>query len=513
MSLEGQNIASPRATPRSWVALGLLTMPVLLMSIDLTVLAVAVPELSEDLSPTASQLLWIVDVYGIFLAGLLILMGLLGDRIGRRKLLLIGSLLFGAASAAAALSTTPEMLIAARALLGVGGATLMPSTLALIRNIFTDPEQRRRAVSVWAAAFAGGAGLGPIVGGAILEHFEWGAVFLINVPLMLILLVAGPMLLPESKDPRPGRFDILSALLLILAVLVFVYGLKHAAEHGWGWRVLAVLLVALLGTTWFAIRQRRLATPLIDIKLFGSLPFSVAVLANVAGVFALVSVLYFFPQYIQLVLGKTPLQAGVWALPIAFGAILGAMLAPALARKVAIGWLIGLGLLVAAGGYATLAALGVEETVMIAFAGGALIGCGVGLADTLTNDIIIATAPPNRAAAAAGISETAYELGGALGIAILGSFGTSLYRARVEAGSAGVPAEVIDAAKETLGGAHMVAGELPAVRSGNFLSMVNEAFTTAMTDTFIMGSVILLFAAFAAAVVLRRRRVDEAKRY
>lgn len=500
------NTAPLRATTRSWVALGLLTMPVLLMSIDLTVLAVAVPELSEDLAPSASQLLWIVDIYGIFLAGLLILMGSLGDRIGRRRLLLIGSLLFGAASAIAAFSTSPEMLIAARALLGIGGATLMPSTLSLIRNIFADPDQRRRAISVWAAAFAGGAGLGPGVGGAILEHFEWGAVFLINVPLMIVLLIAGPFLLPESKDSRPGRFDLASAALLIASVLAFVYGLKHAAEYEWGWSAIAFLAVGIVGGTWFTFRQRRLANPLVDVTLFRSLPFSVAVLANIAGVFALVTVLYFFPQYIQLVLEKTPLQTGLWAVPIAFGAIFGAILAPILARKIPIGWLIGVGLFVAAAGYAVMAGLGVDEMMALAFTGGALIGGGVGLADTLTNDVIITTAPPNRAAAAAGISETAYELGGAMGIAILGSFGTSIYRDRVESSAAGLPEEAVNAAKETLGGAHMVAGELPGEAAGGFIAMVNDAFTTAMTDTFIVGNAILAVTAITAVLVLRTRR-------
>lgn len=499
--------APPRATARSWVALGLLTMPVLLMSIDLTVLAVAVPELSEDLAPSSAQLLWIVDIYGIFLAGLLILMGSLGDRIGRRRLLLIGSLLFGAASAIAAFSTSAEMLIAARALLGIGGATLMPSTLSLIRNIFADPEQRRRAISVWAAAFAGGAGLGPIVGGAILEHFAWGMVFLINVPLMIVLVCAGPFLLPESKDPQPGRFDVLSALLLIASVLVFVYGLKYAAEYGWGLGAMGLLIAGVLGGLWFTLRQRRLTSPLVDVSLFRSLPFSVAILANLAGIFALVTVLYFFPQYIQLVLNKTPLEAGVWALPIALGAVSGAVIAPTLAKRIPIAWLIGGGLLIAAAGYAVLTGLSVDEAITIAFIGGALIGAGVGLADTLTNDVIIASAPPNRAAAAAGISETAYELGGALGIAILGSLGTSIYRARLDDTiAAEFPAETVDAAKDTLGGAHMAAAHLPEEAAGPFLHHVDESFTTAMTDTFLTGGSILAVVAIAAVIALRGRR-------
>lgn len=501
-----------RATFRSWVALALLTMPVLLMSIDLTVLAVAVPLLSEDLAPSASQLLWIVDIYGIFLAGLLILMGSLGDRVGRRRLLLVGSVLFGLASAIAAFSTTPEMLIAARALLGVGGATLMPSTLSLIRNIFADPDQRRRAISVWAAAFAGGAGLGPIVGGAILEHFHWGAVFLINVPLMVILVAAGPFLLPESRDPNPGRFDPPSAGLLIAAVLVFVYGLKQAAEHGWDLSAGTLLLMGVVGGAWFVLRQRRLTDPLVDVSLFRSLPFSVAVIANLAGIFALTTVLYFFPQYIQLVLGKTPLHAGIWALPIAFGAILGAIVAPILAQRLRISWLIGGGLLIAASGYVVLNRLGIDEVVSIAVIGSALIGAGVGLADTLTNDVIIATAPASRAAAAAGISETAYELGGALGIAILGSLGTSIYRANLEnAVASEFPSEAVDAARETLGAAYMAAEQLPADSADEFLLRVNQSFTAAMTDTFLAGGAILTTVAVLVLVVLRRRGTRNAQ--
>ncbi|MCP3426051.1 MFS transporter [Rothia sp. AR01] len=507
MSHPNRSEAAPRATFRSWLALALLTTPVLLMSIDLTVLSVAVPKLSEDLKPTASQLLWIVDVYGIFLAGLLILMGSLSDRIGRRRLLLIGSVLFGAASVLAAASTSPEMLIVARALLGIGGATLMPSTLSLIRTIFADPAQRRRAISVWAAAFAGGAGLGPVVGGALLEHFAWGSVFLINVPLMALLLAAGPFLIPESRDPRPRKFDPASAVMLIASVLVFVYGLKRAAEHGWGVPAVSLLLAGVAGGLWFAMRQRRLSHPLIDIWLFRSAPFTIAVLANLAGIFALTSVLYFFPQYIQLTLGKTPLQAGLWAVPIAVGAVIGAIVAPVLIRHVRGAWLIGGGLLVAAGGFFVLSQLGLQEDIFVAFSGGALIGAGVGVADTLTNDMIIAAAPKDRSAAAAGISETAYELGGALGIAVLGSLGTSFYRSRIDDDlAAQLPQEIVGPTKDTLAAAHASAEYLPSEVVPEFLRRVNDFFTQAMTSTFGVGASILAFAALCAVVVLEVHR-------
>ncbi|MFF8632395.1 MFS transporter [Streptomyces werraensis] len=492
---------------RQWWALAALTFPVLLMSIDLTVLSTAVPSLSEDLAPTATQLLWIIDVYGVFMAGLLVTMGSLGDRIGRRRLLMIGALAFGGASALAAFAWNAEVLIAARALLGLGGATLMPSTLSLIRAVFTDPAQRRRAIAVWAASFAGGAGLGPIVGGLLLEHFWWGSVFLINLPVMVLLLVLGPRLLPESKDPNPGPFDIASALLLTAAVLALIFGIKEIGKHGWAPASLTLLLAGGLLTALFAVRQSRLAHPLIDIKLFRSLPFTVAVLANIAGVFAMTGVLYFFPQYVQLVLGHSPLEAGLWSLPLAAGAVLGALAVPAVARRLTVGRVIGIGLAAAAAGYLTLSMLGTGGVLSVAFTGGVLIGAGVGMAETLTNDVIIGTAPAEKAGAAAGISETAYELGGALGTAVLGSIGTGLYRNQVLAGlPAHTPSAVTDAATQTLGAAGQAAAHLPPEQARPFLSLVNEAFVHAMTQTFTIAALIVGAAALAGFLALRRHR-------
>ncbi|WP_106848317.1 MFS transporter [Blastococcus sp. Marseille-P5729] len=494
-----------RAGARQWAALAALTVPVLLMSIDLTVLAVAIPELSEDLAPTGTQLLWIVDIYGFFLAALLVLMGNIGDRIGRRRLLLIGAVAFGAASMLAAFAWSPEVLIAARALLGIGGATLMPSTLALIRNIFTDPAQRRRAVSVWVAAFAGGAGLGPVVGGFLLEHFWWGSVFLINVPVMIALLIAAPPLVPEFRNPAPGRFDLLSAGLLMAAMLTGVYGLKDAAAHGWGITPALWVTASLALAVVFVLRQRRLSDPLIDIALFRSLPFSTAVIANVAGVFALTALLYYLPQYLQLVLGHSPLTAGLWALPIAAGAILGSLIAATLARVIGAGWLIGGGLILAAGGYLTLTALGLDGIAWIAFTGGALVGAGIGIADTLSNDVIVGTAPPEKAGAAAGISETAYELGGALGTATLGALGTSIYRTQVtDALPADTPPDIADAVTETLGAAVATAQQLPEDRAAMLLDLVRPAFTDAMTTAFTTAAIVLATIGTLAATALAR---------
>jgi DHA2 family multidrug resistance protein-like MFS transporter len=268
--------APGKAPPRAWIGLGVIALPCMLYSMDLTVLNLAVPHLTADLAPSAAELLWIVDIYGFMIAGALITMGTLGDRIGRRRLLLIGAAVFGAASALAAFATTPAMLIASRALLGLAGATLAPSTLSLIRNMFEDEGERRVAIGVWIASFSAGAAIGPLVGGLLLEHFWWGSVFLANVPVMVALLVLGPLLLPEYRDPDAGRLDLVSAAQSLLAVLAVVYGLKRFAEHGLDAGAVAAILAGIAVAAVFLRRQRRLADPLVDLALFRSPAFSVA---------------------------------------------------------------------------------------------------------------------------------------------------------------------------------------------------------------------------------------------
>jgi DHA2 family multidrug resistance protein-like MFS transporter len=265
-------VIGPRATRREWIGLAVLALPCLLYAMDLTVLNLAVPRLSADLRPSSAQLLWIVDIYGFTLAGSLITMGALGDRIGRRRLLLAGAAAFGLASVLAAFSASAGMLIAARAVLGVAGATLAPSTLSLIRNMFLEPKQRKLAVSVWITSFSAGGAIGPLLGGVLLRWFWWGSVFLLAVPVMALLLVLGPVLLPEFRDPRPGRLDLLSAALSLAAVLAVIYGLKQLALAGGVWLpVLSVLVGLALGVV-FVRRQQRLSDPLLDLRLSAGLP-------------------------------------------------------------------------------------------------------------------------------------------------------------------------------------------------------------------------------------------------
>jgi DHA2 family multidrug resistance protein-like MFS transporter len=304
------------------MALSVLITGVLLLAIDGTVLYLAVPSLSRELEPTAEQLLWIGDIYSLALAGLLVIMGTASDRVGRKRLLLIGVAAFGLSSLLAAFAATPETLIAARALLGVSGAAIMPSTLALIRNIFTDPKERTRAIAIWSAAFGGGSAIGPLVGGLLLEHFWWGSVFLVNVPVMLVMLVAGIVLLPESKNPTPGRFDVWSAVLSLATVTPLVYAIKHTVASGFDPVTAACLIGGLAAGYLFVRRQRRLENPLLDVELFRIPAFSGAVIANVIAIFSLTGLLFFFSQYLQLARGYSPLIAGIAEMPSTIASII-----------------------------------------------------------------------------------------------------------------------------------------------------------------------------------------------
>ncbi|HEX8133746.1 MAG TPA: MFS transporter, partial [Actinomycetes bacterium] len=470
--------AIPMAGRREWVGLAVIALPCLLYAMDLTVLNLAVPKLSEALAPSSVQLLWIVDIYGFLVAGLLVTMGTLGDRIGRRRLLLAGAAGFAVASAVAAYSTSPGMLIGARALLGVAGATLAPSTLSLIRNMFADPRQRTVAVSVWITSFSVGGAVGPLVGGLLLEWFWWGSVFLPAVPVMALLLVLGPLLLPEFRDPHAGRPDLPSAVLSLVAVLAAIYGLKQLAQDGPGWTPVGCMLAGLLVGVAFVRRQRRLADPLIDLRLFANRAFGAALTTNVASFFVGFGALLFTAQYLQLVLGLSPLQAGLWSLPSSAAFILGSMATPLLARRAAPAVAMAAGLALAAVGFGLLTQLGPTGGLPLLVAGSVIFSLALAPVDTLATDLAVGAAPPQRAGAASAITETAAEFGGALGIAVLGVVGTAVYRSQLAHGvPAGVPDQAAAVARDTLGGAVAVADRLPDRLGASLLEVAQEAFT------------------------------------
>ncbi|MDI6103761.1 MFS transporter [Actinoplanes sp. NEAU-A12] len=476
---------------RRWAALAVLSTAVLLLAIDGTVLALAVPALTVDLAPTAEQVLWIGDVYSLTLAGLLVLMGNLADRFGRKRVLLLGSAAFGAVSLAAAFATSAETLIAARLLLGVAGATLMPSTLSLIRNLFPDDTERARAIAIWSTAFGAGSAIGPLTGGVLLEHFWWGSVFLINVPVMILLLISGHLLLPESRDPEPGRFDVLSAGLSMAAIVPLVFAVKHVVGHGLDAVTAGCLLAGMTAGVLFVRRQRRLDQPMLDVELFRSPAFSGAVAANVIAIFALTGLLFFFSQYLQLARAHSPLQAGLAELPATIASIAVIALIGVAVTRLGRGRAIALGMATAAAGLALVAAAAHGPYLWLGLAL-APIGLGIGLAMTLTGDAIVSAAPPRKAGSVSAITETANELGVVLGIAVLGSLVTLVYRSEVDVPS-GLTAEDATRVRDSLGPALQVLEPGSAAAAG-----ARDAFITGMQVTSVVAAILTAVAAIVA---------------
>jgi DHA2 family multidrug resistance protein-like MFS transporter len=508
--LESMHMGEPGITlagRREWVGLAVIALPCLLTTMDMTVLTLAVPAVSADLAPTAAQLLWIVDMYGFVIAGSLVTMGTLGDRIGRRRLLLIGAFAFGAASVLAAFAQTAAMLIAARAILGVAGATLAPSTLSLIRSMFVDDRQRTVAISVWTTSFAAGAAIGPFVGGALLEHFWWGSVFLVAVPVMALLLLLGPKLLPEYRDPAAGRLDLLSAAMSLASVLVVIYGLKRFAERGPGGLAVASVVAGFVVGALFLRRQRRLVDPFLDLALFRVRAFGIALATFMLSLFVLVGVFLFFAQYLQLVLGLSPFHAGMLTVPSSVGLVVGSMLTPIFVRRAPPRVVMTCGLALGAVGSAVIAYARGPSVLGILVAGSVALAFGVAPVGTLATDLIVGIAPPERAGAASAISETSAELGGALGIAVLGSVGAAIYRRAMPSDLAlsGLP-RGSEAARATLGATVALAKRLPDALGAPLLIAARDAFTLALHVTAGVGCAVLLTAAVLSGIGLRAER-------
>ena len=495
---------APLATWREWVGLGVLVLPALLIAIDMTVLHLAVPHLTADLRPTSTQLLWIIDIYGFFVAGSLVTMGSLGDRIGRRKLLLIGAAAFSLTSLLAAFSTTPAMLIAARALLGVAAATLMPSTLSLIRNMFHDERQRGLAIAIWLSLFMGGGSAGPVLGGIVLDHWWWGAVFLLNVPVMVLLLIVGPLLLPEHKQREAGRLDILSAVLATSAVMVAVYGVKDATVNGV--TPLAVLAVAAgIGIrVAFPRRQTRLSDPMISPELFRHTAFRPTLITPTLIVLAFAAPMFLTNQYMQLVLGLSAFDAALHLLPALIVGTLGSLVAPWLAGKTSPPLVICGGLAISTAGFILLAQAPVVDGYVPVIIGFTLAIVGANAAITLLTNAILGAAPPERAGEASGISETSLELAHALGIAVIGSVAAAVYRA-VVANSLPValPPEALAAGRDSLFSAAAVAGELAGSDAGALMTAAREAFMTGLHVTAGIGAALTAALTVLAVTLLR----------
>ncbi|MFJ9692324.1 MFS transporter [Kitasatospora sp. NPDC101183] len=495
-------MSNTRAHTR-WTGLAVLVLAVTVVALDATVLSLAIPSISETLRPSGTQLLWIGDSYSFVLAGLLVSMGSLSDRIGRKKLLLIGSAAFGAASLLAAYAPSAGWLILARALLGVAGATIMPSTLSLIRSLFPDDRERATAIGIWGAAATAGAALGPVVGGVLLEHFWWGSVFLLNIPVLLLLLGLGAWLLPESKDPKPGRWDVLSVVLSMAGVIGTVYAIKEAAAHGVArWDVPVTFLLGAAALTVFVRRQLRLENPLLDVRLFADRRFTAAVTASLISLVGVSGVIFVSSQYLQLVRGYGPLQAGLAELPAFAGSVAGGLLTARLARRFGARLLLTVCLLAMGAGMAVLGFLQQDTTYLALAASFLVVGTAEGVAYTLSADLVLTAAPADKAGAASAVSETAYELGTALGIALVGSVVGSIYANGLVV-PAGAGAEATARAGESLGAAVETAGALPADVAGPLLASARDAFVQGMNTAGILAALLLAASALMAWRLLR----------
>lgn len=493
---------APAAGARAWVGLGLLALPTLLIGLEVTLLHLILPALAMDLRPTSAQTLWIVDIYGFMIAGFLIAMGALGDRLGRRRLMMIGAAGFAAASLIAAFSTSATMLIAARAALGVAGATLMPSTLALIGNLFLQPRQRALAIGIWASMLALGMAAGPVVGGALLMHYGWGAAFLIAVPVVFLLIVAAPFLLPEYRATRQGRLDSASVVLSLAGLLPIIYGIKQIATRGTHAAAVCAIAAGVVFLALFLRRQRRLASPLIDLRLFANRAMSAALCVLLVGLAGVGGTLLMVTQYLQLVAGLSPLVAGLWLMPPALFMLTAGIGAPLLARRFRPGVLISLALLLSAVGYLMLAHLagdGIEVSwVITSFS---LVYLGLGTLAALGTDLVVGNAPAEKAGAAAALSETVQELGLAVGIATLGSVSSLVYRWQI---AARVPDELPPDVREALTDSltRSLAHGLPS----GLLEQARDAFVTGFTVATAVCAIAVGLLVPLAAVMLRHVR-------
>ncbi len=491
------SVNAPKATRREWIGLAVLSIACLLYSMDLSVLFLAIPSITTDLDPSPDQLLWINDIYGFMVAGFLITMGTLGDRIGRRRVLLYGAAAFGLASVLCAFASTAPLLIVARALLGIAGATIAPSTLSLIVNMFEREDERAQAISIWGTAFSLGGTVGPVVGGLLLSRFHWGSVFLINVPIMLGLLLVAPKLLPEYKTDQPGKLDLVSVALSLSAVLPVIYGLKLIAVYGLSLIALGAIVAGLVIGYVFLRRQRVIEFPMIDLGLFTNRRFNMALVANLAGIFFIFAIFMLQNQYLQQVLNLSPLEAGLWSVPhslvFAFMSLYAYRVTQRFGEVRTVVW----GLAVFALGAGLMGWAVYAQSLYAVLAMNVLLAVGFVPVILTTTNLIVSSAPPERAGSASAISETSAEFGGALGVALLGSLATLIYRAQMAA----VPMEsTVDAANKAKASLSGALQEGLASPGAAWVVTAQSAFASGFALVCVLGAVSLA----VLSLVMRR---------
>jgi MFS transporter, DHA2 family, multidrug resistance protein len=497
------NTSAPMAGRREWIGLAVLALPGLLLSVDGSVLFLAIPRLSVALKVDSTQQLWITDVYGFMLAGFLVTMGRLGDLVGRRRLLVIGAGCFGLLSVLAAYSTSAAMLIAARALLGVAGATIMPSALALIGVLFPNAKQQGMAVAVFISCVMAGAAIGPVVGGVLLNSFWWGSVFLLGVPVMLVLVVAGPVLLPEFRNPGGTRLDVVSVVLYLIAILPLIYGINELGQVGWQPGPLISLVVGLVFAVVFLRWQRRVREPLLDLDVFRHRAFSATLAIGLFSAGTMSALGLFFSQFVQVVKDWSPLSAGLLNVLAFVAMVAGTMLAPMMVRKVRPGTVLAAGLGFMMIGFLLISRAQVGAPLTAPVIGLAILCIGAGTVGSTATGLVLGSVPPEKAGSAASVSETAGELGGALGIATLGSIATAIYRSLLHVPS-GVPFGAGNSASESISRASATAADLPRAAGTALFDAAKSAFTTAFQGMTIIAAILAAGMAVLALVALRQ---------
>ncbi|MBS1659959.1 MAG: MFS transporter, partial [Bacteroidetes bacterium] len=500
-----------RAGRKEWTGLAALSLPTLLLSIDTSVLYLALPSLSENLKASSVQQLWIMDIYGFMIAGFLITMGTLGDRIGYRRLLMTGAAAFSLASILAAFSHTAGLLIFARALMGIAGASIMPSTLAIIRNMFHHPHQRSTALSIWLSCFLVGMIIGPLIGGMILQRYSWGGVFLLGVPVMILLLVTGPLLLPEHRENIIRRLDWVGVAHSLAAILPLIYGITELTRSGWDGLSFVALITGLAFGVIFVLRQLRISDPLLDLRLFASKTFSATLLVMLITAIIMGGTAFFTTQYLQVVVGLSPLVAGLWLIPQAVGMIASSLLTPVIAKRIHPSYLLTAGLILTIIGFIGLAFIhppalsSAPYNFALLIASSIATAAGVAPIVVLGTNLVISAAPPEKAGAAASMSETSNQLGIALGVALLGSLGTLVYRLHLSPRlPAGLSPNLHSAAIENITGAITTAARLPRPAAVDLLTNAQTAFTDGLHAAVIVGALGMTLLAIICITVLKK---------
>jgi EmrB/QacA subfamily drug resistance transporter len=496
---------------RRWWALAVLCTGLCVITLDNTILNVAIPDLIRDLGATTSQMQWIIDGYSLVFAGLLLTLGSMGDRFGRKRALMVGVVVFGIGSVLSGLATGATELIFTRAFMGIGAACIMPATLSLLTNIFHDPKERGRAIGVWAAVAGGSSALGPILGGFLLAHFSWGSVFFVNVPVIIVVLIGAYYLLPESKDAHAAKLDPLGALLSIVGLVAVLWAIIEAPTKGWGEPGVFVPLAAgVLVLAGFVLWELTCEHPMLDMRFFKNRRFSAANIAVTLVSFAMYGQAFIGTQYLQLVLGFSPLQAGFRGMPMAIAMLITAPFAPRVVERIGTKLVVGVGLLTVAAALFTISTVPVTDGYPRMFVGMVLMGIGMGLAMAPATESIMGSLPPSKAGVGSAMNDTTRQMGGALGVAIIGSVFASVFRPGVagDFAAAGLPADAVATARDSLGGAIQVASELPGQLGSELIYAARSQFVDGMSTSLMVGIAAILVGALVVFLFLPARAGD-----